>query len=281
MNIETRLQRRVLNTLSYLLLIVVVIFGLFPIVWSVITSIRPEAEVLTDKITYLPHQLTGVHYQNLWNRTDFPLMFYNSAIVTVVTIALAMAFSVLAAYSLSRYRMRYRTGVLLFYMAIQMFPAVLMLIPIFVLWRNAGLLNTKTGLALAEVIFILPVAIWMLKGFFDAIPVDIEDAARIDGCTRVGALLRVVLPIARPGMVATGIFAGIVSWNNLLFPMLLTTTRDSMTWPVGLQSLVGEFQLSWGMLSAGGVISIVPVIICFLFIQRTLVRGLMAGALKG
>ena len=162
-----------------------------------------------------------------------------------------------------------------------MFPAVMIIIPLFIIMRDVGLLDSRLGLALAYATFLLPVFIWMMKGFFDAVPPDLEDAARIDGCSRLGAMLRVVLPLVVGGLVATAVFVAIGAWNEFLFALMLTTSTGSRTWPVGLQLMVGEFQLPWGTLAAGGIISIVPVIMLFALVQRAMVRGLTAGAVKG
>jgi multiple sugar transport system permease protein len=170
---------------------------------------------------------------------------------------------------------------LLSFLVVRMFPAVLMIIPLFIIMRGLGVLDTSVGLALAYTSFLLPLFIWIMKGFFDALPDDLENAARIDGCTRLGAMVRIVLPLARNGLVATTIFVAIGAWNEFLFALMLTTSQGSRTWPVGLQLMIGEFQLPWGMLAAGGVISILPVVVLFALIQRVLVSGLTTGAVKG
>jgi len=194
---------------------------------------------------------------------------------------ISLTIGTLAAYGFSRYRFPGRGALLLFYLVIRMFPVVLLIIPLFIMMRNLNLLDSRFGLALAYTTFLLPLCIWLMKGFFDAIPVDLEEAARIDGCTRLTALIRVVLPLARSGIVATAVFIAIAAWNEFLFALMLTTSQGSRTWPVGLQLMVGEFQLPWGALSAGGIISIIPVIIFFSFVQQALIRGLTAGAVKG
>lgn len=208
-------------------------------------------------------------------------MFLNSAIVTTMTVVACLVVGVTGAYSLSRYRFRARGQILLFYLVIRMFPAVLMLLPIFIALRLLGLYDTHLGLTLAYTAFLTPVAIWMLKGFFDTIPPELEDAARIDGCTRAGAIVRVVLPLARPGVAATAVLIAISSWNEFLFALMLTTSQGIRTWPVGLQLMVGEYQLPWGLLTAGGIISIAPILLFFALVQRSLVRGLTLGAVKG
>jgi multiple sugar transport system permease protein len=208
-------------------------------------------------------------------------MFFNSTVVTALTVMVCLVTGVSGAYSLSRYRFRGRGQILLFYLVVRMFPAVLLLLPIFIALRVLGLFDTHLGLALAYTAFLLPVCIWMLKGFFDSIPPELEDAARIDGCTRAGAIVRVVLPLARPGVAATAVLVAISAWNEFLFALMLTTSQGVRTWPVGLQLMVGEYQLPWGLLTAGGIISIAPILVFFALVQRSLVRGLTLGAVKG
>ena len=146
--------------------------------------------------------------------------------------------------------------------------------------RNVGLLDSRFGLALAYTTFLLPVFIWMMKGFFEGVPADLEDAARIDGASRLGAMVHIVLPLVLSGLVATAVFVAISAWNEFLFALMLTTSTGSRTWPVGLHLMVGEFQLPWGALAAGGIMSIIPVILLFAIVQRALVRRLTVGALK-
>ena len=162
-----------------------------------------------------------------------------------------------------------------------MFPSVMIIIPLFITLRMVGLLDSRLGLAIAYTSFLLPVFVWMMKGYFDAIPGELEEAARIDGASRVGAMVRVILPLVLGGLVATSVFVAIGAWNDYLFALMFTTSNGSRTWPVGLQLMVGEFQLPWGSLAAGGIISIAPVVVLFAIVQRALVRGLTAGAVKG
>lgn len=270
-----------LGFISYGIIAIVVVFAIFPLIWTFLTSLKYEEDIVTSNLQYLPQRVTFDNYISIWNRSGFATLIGNSAVVTVITLTLCLVIGSFAAYSFSRYRFRGRDSLLLFYLVIRMFPVVLMLIPLFILLRNFGLLDSRLGLALAYTTFLLPLCVWMMKGFFDAIPIDLEDAARIDGCTRLGALFRIILPLARSGLVATAVFIGIAAWNEFLFALMLTTSQGSRTWPVGLQLMVGEFQLPWGSFSAGGIISIIPVIILFSIVQQTLVRGLTSGAVKG
>ncbi len=277
-------QRRLDRTLDIFtgtLIAVIVLFCLFPLIWTLLTSLKPEADIVTATLQYIPRHLTLDNYVTLWQQSDFPTLVGNSVVVTSITGLICLTIGTLAAYSFSRYRFRGRGKMLIFYLVIRMFPVVLMIIPLFIMMRNLGLLDSRFGLALCYTTFLLPLCIWMLKGFFDAIPLELEEAARIDGCTRLGALVRIVLPLARSGLVTTAVFVAIVAWNEFLFAMMMTTSQGSRTWPVGLQLMVGEFQLPWGPLSAGGILSIIPIIIFFALVQQSLIRGLTAGAVKG
>jgi multiple sugar transport system permease protein len=276
-----RRTNRMLDGLAYAIVGLVTLFAVFPLAWTLLTSFKLEQDIVTAHIQYVPRELTYDNYVTLWRRSGFSRLVTNSAVVTALTVVICMLFGALAAYSISRYRFRGRSLLLVFYLVIRMFPFVLLLVPIFVMLRELRLLDSRSGLALAYTAFLLPVAVWMLKGFFDAIPPELEDASRVDGSTRLGALVRIVLPLAAPGLVATSVFVAIAAWNEFLFALLLTSSQGSRTWPVGLQLMVGEFQLPWGQLSAGGIVSIVPILVFFACVQRSLVRGLTAGGLKG
>ncbi|CAN5654687.1 carbohydrate ABC transporter permease [soil metagenome] len=274
-------RNRVLNTVSYLIVGTLTFLAVFPLVWTFLTSVKPEEDIITPTIQYIPRDFTFENYRDLWQRSGFDRLMFNSAVVTAITVTVCMTLGALAAYSISRYRFRGRDGLMIFYLVVRMFPFTLLLVPLFVMLRELHLLDSRFGLALAYTAFLLPVAVWMLKGFFDAIPSELEDASRVDGSTRLGALIRIVLPLARPGIIATAVFVAIAAWNEFLFALMLTSSQGARTWPVGLQLMVGEFQLPWGLLCAGGIISIVPIIIFFSVVQRSLVRGLTAGGLKG
>lgn len=256
-------------------------FGLAPIVWLIITSFKPENEIVSRELTYYPHDPIITNYIDIWNQSAFPTLMMNSFLTTTMTVVMCVVVGTLASYSFSQYRFPGKHALLLSYLVVRMFPAVLMIIPLFLIMRFFGLLDTKFGLALAYTSFLMPLFIWMMKGFFDAVPVELEKAARIDGCTRLGALVRVIMPLVRNGLAATAIFVAIAAWNEYMFALMLTTSSGSRTWPVGLQLMIGEFQLPWGLLAAGGVVSIIPVIILFALVQQTMVRGLTAGAVKG
>ena len=273
--------QRLYDAVAYVIIAGLLVFVLGPLMWMGLTSLKREQDVVTADLQYIPLHPTLENYVTLWNRSGVTTMFRNSAVTTGLTVSLCLLAGTFAAYSISRYRFRGRGGLLTFYLLVRMFPVVLMLLPLYIMLRSIGLIDSLFGLALTYTTFLLPTSLLMLKGFFDAVPPDLEDAARIDGSIRIGALFRVVLPLARSGIAATGVLIAVSAWNEFLFALMLTTSESSRTWPVVLQLMVGEFQLPWGLLAAGGMISILPIIVFFSFAQRALVRGLLVGAVKG
>jgi len=279
---KSKRQRRVAgDILTYVVLFTLAGFCLGPMVWMFLTSLKPEADIVTSEMQYIPRHVTFENYVAIWTQSNFPVLITNSLIVTTITVAICVVAGTLAAYAFARLTFRGRNIIMLGYLLVRMFPAVMMIIPLYVMMRTVGLVDSRFGLALAYTSFLLPLFVWMLKGFFDAAPKELESAARIDGSTRLGAMVRIVLPLARNGLVASSVFIAIAAWNEFIFALMLTTGQGSRTWPVGLQLMVGEFQLPWGVLAAGGILSILPVMLLFAIVQRAMVQGLTAGAIKG
>ena len=280
--LATKRSRRLAgNIATYVILVGLAIFCTGPILWMFLTSLKLESDIVTRNLQYIPHHITFENYVALWTQSNFPVLIINSLVVTSITVTICVSAGTLAAYAFARIAFPGRHQLMLSYLIMRMFPAVMMVIPLYVLLRNVGLVDNRFGLALAYTSFLLPLFVWMLKGFFDAAPKELESAARIDGSTRLGAMLRIVIPLARNGLVASSVFIAIGAWNEFLFALMLTTGQGSRTWPVGLQLMVGEFQLPWGVLAAGGILSILPVMVLFAIVQRTMVQGLTAGAVKG
>jgi multiple sugar transport system permease protein len=258
-----------------------VVFAVFPVAWTLITSLKPESDIVTTSVQYLPAHPTLDNYFGVLATRNVPVLMKNSAIVAAITVALSMSFGTVAAYSLSRMRFPARRSILLFYLLVRMAPIVLLLIPMFLILARAGLLDSYLGLALAYTAFALPLVVFVMKNFFDGVPAEIEDAARVDGCSRLGALVRVVIPLTLPGLAVTSLLVAISSWNEFLLALMFTSSDASRTWPVGLSLLVGKFTVTWGKLAAGGVLTILPIFLIYAFVGRSLVRGLMAGGVKG
>src|SRR5690349_5010532 len=190
-----RARRRLQNALCYVLALAIVAFAGLPILWTLLTSLKYEADIITSTMTYLPRRITFENYVAIWERSNFPTLLLNSAITTAITTVICILVGVLAAYAFARCRFTGRRELMISYLVVRMFPAVMIIIPLFILMRNVGLLDSRLGLALAYTAFLLPVFIWMMKGFFESVPAEVEEAARIDGASRVGAMVRVVLPL--------------------------------------------------------------------------------------
>jgi multiple sugar transport system permease protein len=264
-------------------LLALVAFALAPFAWVALTSLKTRQELYATPLQYLPRTLTVANYVDAWTSklTPFSRFFANSLWVSSVTMVVTTVISILAGYAIARFRFAGRQTFLLIFLATQMFPAVLLIAPLLSQWYALGLIDTYQALIYSNFSFTVPFTVWMLVGYFESVPRELEESAMIDGCGRFGALCRVVLPLAAPGIAATAIFAFVSSWSELLFALTFTTETEMRTLSAGLLFMVGQYEIQWGQLSAGVMISTIPVAILFVFLQRHLIRGLTAGALKG
>lgn len=264
----------------YLPLIIILLFILFPFYWTFITSIKPETD-LYGAVTYWPKNITWDSYKKLFTTTvNFLAAMKNSFIVAACTTVVSLTASTLAAYAFSRYRFVGRRPMMALFLSNNMFPTVLLLIPLYSIMRKLGLLYTPGALILSYTTFTIPFSVWLLMGFLNDLPMSLEEAALVDGCNRRTAFTRIVLPILGPCLVATGVYIFMTSWNEYTFAVMFTNT-SSRTIPVALKSLIGQLGVQWDLLTAGGIITIIPVCIMFFFAQKRLVEGLTAGAVKG
>ncbi|MCC7021900.1 MAG: carbohydrate ABC transporter permease [Thermomicrobiales bacterium] len=252
-----------------------------PFLWMISTSLKEPAEVVLREPTIIPRTFAVQNYVDAFNRGNFGRYFVNSVVVSLAVTLISLAIATLSGYAFARYQLRGGKAILLGILATQMFPAILLAIPLYILIRNLGLLNSLLGLILVYTSFALPFCVWMLRNYFLTIPKELEESAMVDGATRLRALRSVVLPVAMPGIAATGIFSFILSWNEFLYANTFISSADRRTLPVGLQSLIGEFTTDWGLLMAGAVITTMPIVVIFFFVQRRLTQGLAAGAVKG
>jgi len=270
--------RRLLGT--ELPVFLILCFALLPWIWMMLSSVRPDSELTHSPIALWPQQLTLVHHIELLKRTTFAENLRDSLIVATGAVSLGLTLALPAAYAFSRFRFRGRNYLRTQFLVINMFPVVMLILPLFVLMRDLGLLDTYLALIAGHATFTLPFAIWLLTSYVDGIPPELDQAAMIDGATRMQALRLVVLPLAMPGVVAVGIYLFIASWNEYLFALMLAG-RNVRTVTVALQLFIGENQIQWGLLMAGGTVVALPATILFLFAQRRLVGGLTGGAVKG
>jgi len=256
------------------------LFAILPLLWTFYTSLRTNLAIQRFPTKVGFSDLSFAAYIGVWRDTNFPLLIKNSIIVSSMTVVISLTLGTLAGYALSRSKFRGRQGVLLTYLVIRLVPGVLLLVPMYIFMNTLGLLDSFFGLTLAYTTFTLPATIWLMKGFFDSLPPDLENAARIDGCSRMGALWRISIPLVLPGLAATGTLTAITAWNDVLFAIMLTSSDETRTWPVGLREMIGEFQLPWESLTAAAMLSLLPVVIGFALVGRKMVAGITAGSLK-
>ncbi|HEY3955657.1 MAG TPA: carbohydrate ABC transporter permease [Streptosporangiaceae bacterium] len=269
--------------------VVIVIVGLFavwtlwPIYWMLSTALKTPQEATNLSPTVWPHTITGANFRELFGSSlPFGNYLINSIVTSVATAVVVVAISTLAGYSFSRggYRLNGISSVAV--LATQMIPLVVIIGPLYLLLLHVHLLNTYLGLVIGYTTFAIPFGAWLMKGFFDGVPREIEEAARVDGYSRLGILVRVVVPLSIPGLVTTGVFVFMETWNNLLYPLTLTSSNNRQTLPPGLlQSFSGTFKTDWGGMMAASLITSLPLIVAFFLVQRSMVRGLTAGALAG
>ncbi|MGE5584506.1 MAG: carbohydrate ABC transporter permease [Bacillota bacterium] len=290
---RVRAARVVERVALYAAVLAVLVVVLIPYAWMLSGSFKTSLEIQSADITdprlaprWIPRTFTLDNYRNV-NRTVRILdYFMNSIIVSIGTMLLCLALSILAAYSLSRFEFKAKGPYVLSLLVTQMFPGILFLIPYFILfvyvnkWTGIQLKNTYAGLILTYASFALPFSVLMLRSFFAAIPREIDEQAQIDGCTPVGALFRVVIPVARPGIAAVGIYAFIMSWNEILFASLLTG-RETKTVAVGILEYITNQEARWAGMMAACIIVTIPVLVLFTLIQRHIVEGLVSGSVKG
>jgi multiple sugar transport system permease protein len=264
----------------YIPLFVLLVFLLFPFYWTLVTSLKPDSELYGSVVTYWPKTLVTDSYYKLFNDFNFLQPMGNSLLVAVVTTLISLAVSTLAAYAFSRFRFKGRKGFMMLFLTNNMFPTVLLLIPLYSIMRNLNLLYTPMSLVFSYTTFTIPFSVWLLNGYLNDLPRSLEEAAEVDGCNRAQAFLKIVLPILIPCLVATGVYIFMNSWNEYTFAVMFTN-ENNRTIPVALNNLIGELGVQWGLLTAGGIITIIPVCIMFFFAQKRLVAGLTAGAVKG
>lgn len=265
------------------ILLFTLLWTLFPMYWMLATSLKKELDVFEKIPTLWPKDINFQSYVNLvFGENPIYGYFINSVITSLGTVIISIIVATLAGYALSRLRFRFRKSILMGVLVTQMFPLVVLLIPIYLLYVKTHLLNTYFGLILGFTSFTIPFGIWMIKGFVDTIPNEIEEAAMIDGCSRFQIMRRIVVPLIIPGIVTTGVFAFMDAWNNLLFPLTLINDVNMKTLPPGMVlSFAGQFKHDWsGMMAASTIVSI-PVILVFIFLQRYLIAGLTSGSVKG
>jgi multiple sugar transport system permease protein len=278
-------DERAWGVLGWIYLVVLLLFALLPMIWMVLTSIKTQLSALQYPPEWIPTNVTFEQYQRLLDPTsdiggEFLRFTWNSIWISTATTVIGVAIAVPAAYAFSRFRFPGRKFLFFAVLFRNMFPAVVFLMPLFVMMRFLHLVNTQTSLVITYLTFGLPLSIWLLKGFYDNIPVQLEQAARIDGATRFQAFFLVVMPLSAPGIVATAIYSFITAWNEYVYALTFLNDDRKLTLPVGLQRFFSEYVTNWPGLMAASFIMSVPVVALFLVLQKYFVRALTEGAVK-
>lgn len=265
---------------AYGVVAVSLVFFILPMIWITYCSFRTQPSIFTGKIIAPIKDFTLENYQTILSVTDFPRYFYNSFKIAFAVTFLSLFCSILGGYGLSRFNIKRKNLIIMGIFSTQMFPQVLLIIPMYLVIFSLQLLDTVTGVVFGQAILVLPFSIWMLKGYFDTIPVEIENSARIDGCNLFQRLLYVILPIGAPGILVAGFFSFVVSWGDYLIVSIINQSQRTATATLVIQRLSSALLIRWGQVAAATVLTIIPTIILFSFVQKMLVEGLTAGALK-
>lgn len=257
------------------------IITLFPLYWIVMTSFKPANQIAEYPVRYWPRVFSLENYAKLFGKTVFGHAIVNSVIVAISAAAVATLIALLSAYVLSRFHFRGKGGVMMAFLVTQMIPAFIALGPLYQMFTNLGLVDSRFGLVLIYVAMTIPFSAIMLRGFFDNVPDSLEEAAMIDGCSRFTALWRVIIPVMGPGIIATFIFNFVNVWNELFLAVTLINTNERKTIPTALNGFISSFNIEWGPMAAAAVLTILPTMLLFAFASKWIVEGLTSGATKG
>ena len=260
---------------------ILLIFTAFPFFWMVSTSFKSLREIFVYPPYFLPKDVTLANFARLFEQTRFLTYFKNSVFVSTLTVVFTMAIATAGAYSLTRFRFYGREKIASLILFTYMFAPIMIIIPFYVLIKKIGIANTHLALIMAYTAFCLPFSLWLLRTFFQSIPLVLEEAALVDGATRLRAIVHVILPLALPGIIATAIFTFILAWNDYIFVRILITSDNLKTLSVGIADLYNATVIDWGMIMSGGMLITIPVLVFFIFIQRYLIAGWGTGAVKG
>jgi arabinogalactan oligomer/maltooligosaccharide transport system permease protein len=268
--------------LIHLTLILTSVIAIYPVLRVLTISLRPGDRLLSTSLALIPEDASLENYAKVLTDSDFLLWVWNSAAITAATAVIGVILASTSAYAFSRWRFPGRSAGLIFLLATQMIPAAMMMVPLFILAVQANLIGTYRGLIIAYSVTSIPFSIWILKGYYDTIPYDLEQAAMIDGATQMGAFWRIIMPLSTPALAIVFLFNFMAAWNDyLLARVFLANATDIWTWPLGLQLLQGQFTTAWGQFAAASILVMIPVVSLFLYSSKYLITGLTAGGVKG
>jgi multiple sugar transport system permease protein len=274
-----RNRERLLNALAYGLLVLAIVVIFFPLAWMVTVSVRPNIEVMKMPPDWIPQVFTLQGYEKIFSNKKFLVVFLNTMVVSLMVTGLSLVLGAMAAYALARFKFVGQRAVLMFLITTQMFPLVLLCIPYFRIFITLGLYDTRTSLVIVYLTFTLPFCILMLRSYFLNIPRDIEEAAMVDGCSRLGAIFRTLIPMSYPAFIGAGLYTFLLAWNEFLFAVVLIESWENRVLTMAIYSLMAEFVTEWNTMMAFSVLASLPLVIAFIFLQRFMVQGMTAGAL--
>lgn len=272
-------RERLLNATAYALLILAILIVFFPLAWMLSVSFRPNIEVMQMPPDWLPQVFTLDGYKKIFTTPRYLVVFANTMVISLVVTLLSLVLGAMAAYALARFNFAGQRAVLMFLITTQMFPLVLLCIPYFRIFITFGLYDTRTSLVIVYLTFTLPFCILMLRSYFINIPRDIEEAAMVDGCSRLGAIFRTLVPISYPAFVGAGLYTFLLAWNEFLFAVVLIESWENRVLTMAIYSLMAEFVTDWNAMMAFSVLASLPLVVAFIFLQRYMVQGMTAGAL--
>lgn len=278
-NLGLKNRERLINALSYALLMVAIIIVFLPLAWMLTVSVRPNLEVMKMPPDWIPQVFTLEGYAKIFSNPRYLVVFLNTTIVSLTVTAISLFLGAMAAYALARFTFAGQRTVLMFLITTQMFPLVLLCIPYFRIFITLGLYDTRTSLVIVYLTFTLPFCILMLRSYFMNIPRDIEEAAMVDGCTRLGAVFRTLVPMSYPAFIGAGLYTFLLAWNEFLFAVVLIEAWENRVLTMAIYSLMAEFVTDWNAMMAFSVLASLPLVVAFVFLQRYMVQGMTAGAL--
>ena len=274
-------KKRDIIFLRWLPLLLICVYVVFPIYWAINTALKTEPEILGKTITYLPKDLTFGNFIDAWTNVGFDKYFFNSLKVSGISVIFIVIISIMVGYALSRYKFKFKMAFLGLLLAVQFIPAAVLLVPLFNIFNGLGLVGSHIALVLINVTFQTPFCCVLMRGFVEGVPYALEEAAMIDGCSRIKGVFKVVVPMLVPGIVTVAAFALIGCWNEFLFAMMMLNDPAKYTVPIGLKMMQGEYCIHYGSMAAGAIIAMAIPVILFAYLQKYLVTGMSSGAVKG
>lgn len=279
---DRKAKRKVVGGIRFVVLAFYLLLVILPLYWMIVTSLKVNSEIInTQLITYWPQEVTSANYAGLFSTMNYGTYLKNSLIVTIATAIVVTILSIYGGYGLARFSFRGKGSAVIFLLITQMIPSILVIIPLYIVFSKMGLIDTHMALFIYYTVINIPFCVITMRSFFERIPYALEEAAYVDGCSRGQTLWKIVLPVMFPGIVAVFVFAFIGAWNELIAGTIFLNTQKMWTIPIGLKSFVGKYNVDWGSMMAGGTLALLPTAIMFVFVQKYIVEGMTAGAVKG